>query len=204
MARIGGRNLWLAWPAGLLCAGVVAGLVWLAAPGVPGVVTWMGDTLRAATAPPQAAPDAPVSGLATDPDAPLDCRKLYPDALWVQLAWDRAVLLDQSHELAPTAVTALVDTLQPAVRVTCTWHGPRGAIISTLAGVGADAAGVAEAALRGEGFECAVIGDGVSCRRTQGDVREEHFVQGALWLATVETSWHPDDYGMLLAAHVWG
>ena len=29
MARIGGRSLWLAWPVGVLCAGVVGALVWL-------------------------------------------------------------------------------------------------------------------------------------------------------------------------------
>ena len=55
MARIGGRNLWLAWPVGLVCAGVVGALAWLAAPALPATVGFVGDTLRSATSSPQAA-----------------------------------------------------------------------------------------------------------------------------------------------------
>ena len=49
MARTGGRNAWIAWPAGLLCAAVVVSLAWLAQPMVPVSVAWVGDMLRAAT-----------------------------------------------------------------------------------------------------------------------------------------------------------
>ncbi|WP_186307542.1 hypothetical protein [Microbacterium sp. 1.5R] len=46
MARVGGRNLAMSWIAGLLCTGVVLGLVWFAIPIVPALASFAGDTLR--------------------------------------------------------------------------------------------------------------------------------------------------------------
>ena len=43
---MGGRNLAISWIAGLLCAGVIAGLVWFAIPIVPAVAEFVGDGLR--------------------------------------------------------------------------------------------------------------------------------------------------------------
>ncbi|MBS1698935.1 MAG: hypothetical protein JST25_11105 [Actinobacteria bacterium] len=43
MARIGGRNTPLAWLSGVVCAGVIAGLVYLAAPMGPVMMTYFGD-----------------------------------------------------------------------------------------------------------------------------------------------------------------
>ena len=51
MARVGGRNSWIAVPVGLVCAAIVAALVWLSLPMVPVTVAWAGDMLRNATAP---------------------------------------------------------------------------------------------------------------------------------------------------------
>ncbi|GAA4485594.1 hypothetical protein [Microbacterium panaciterrae] len=45
MARIGGRNSGIAWLAGVLCAGVVAGLLYLAAPMAPVMVKYFADVL---------------------------------------------------------------------------------------------------------------------------------------------------------------
>ncbi|QIG38611.1 hypothetical protein G5T42_03165 [Microbacterium sp. 4R-513] len=204
MARIGGRNLWLAWPVGLLCAGVVGALVWLAIPAVPGTVGFVGDTLRSATSKPQAASAGPVSTLALDGAAQLDCRDVYPSQLWGELAWTPDSLLSQTHAAPATAVTALVDALQPTVRVTCAWRSPRGAIITTLSTVGTDASTVTEAALLGQGFSCRPLGSGVACRRSSAGIVEEHAVRDGLWLASVETTWHPEHYGSRLAAFVWG
>ena len=203
MARIGGRNLWLAWPAGLLCAAVVGTLAWLAAPAVPGTVRFVGDTLRAATSAPEAAAAQPVGQTALAGSSPIDCRDLYPGPLWGELAWTPQVLLDQTHAAPATAVTALVDALQPAVAVTCTWHGIAGTIASTLSVVAPDAAPVADLALRGEGFSCQAYGSGVTCRRDSGGVVEEQTVRDGLWLVSVETTWHPEEYGARLAAFVW-
>jgi len=204
MARIGGRSLWLAWPVGVLCAGVVGALVWVALPAVPGTVNWIGDTLRAATSAPVAAAPSPVRTAALDPDADLDCRTLYPDRLWAQLAWGNDVLLDQDRTPPATWITALVDALQPVVRVTCSWRSTDGQIVTTLSQVAADASTIAEAALRGQGFDCETFGTGVACRRQQGDIVEEQAVRDGLWLASIETSWLPEDYGTQLAARVWG
>ncbi|WP_179297579.1 hypothetical protein [Microbacterium sp. SZ1] len=46
MARVGGRNLAMSWIAGVLCTGVILGLLWLAIPIVPTLATFAGDTLR--------------------------------------------------------------------------------------------------------------------------------------------------------------
>ena len=36
-----------------------------------------------------------------------------------------------------------------------------------------------------------------------GDVIEEHTVRDGLWLSSIETNWHPEDYGIRLDAYVW-
>ena len=205
LARIGGRNSWIAWPAGLLCAAVVAALAWIAQPMLPVSVAWMGDMLRASTTPPVQVP-APesVATLATEP-GDIDCRALYPDSLWAELTWTPSVLLSQGNSAPATAVTELVDALVPSVRITCTWRADGGrAITSTLAQVAADAGSIADASLRGQGFACGSDADAVVCARTSGDVLEEHTFRGGLWLSSVESAWHPDEYAARLAAHVWG
>jgi len=204
MARIGGRSSWIAWPVGLLCAAVVAVLAWLAQPMVPVSIAWMGDLLRASTSVPVAAP-APES-VATLAIAPgdIDCRTLYPDGLWAELIWTPQVLLSQDMALPATAVTALTDALSPSVRTTCHWRTDDGGTISsTLAGVADDAGPIADASLRGQGFACTTDAGAVVCVRTAGDV-VEHTIRDGLWLSSMETAWHPEQYGTRLAAHVWG
>ncbi len=205
MARTGGRNSWIAWPAGLLCAAAVAALVWLAQPMLSVSVTWMGDMLRATTSEPVAAPvSEPVATQAIAP-GDIDCRALYPDDLWAELTWTPNVLLSQDMSPPATAVTSLTDALVPSVRVTCRWRAGDGrVIVSTLAGVAGDADRIAEAALRGQGFACTADDVALVCTRTAGKVVEEHTIRDGLWLSSVETVWHPDVYGARLAAHVWG
>lgn len=208
MARIPGRNSWLAWPAGLVCAAVVAGLVWLSAPMAPVVVAWVGETLRTATSRPVAAPESPPRPplhAAAESDASLDCRALYPSDLWTELAWRPDGLLAQDLSLPATTVTSLTDALAPQVRVTCGWRfGDGGTLATTLARVGEGAVPVAEAALQGQGFDCAMAGDVLECRRDQGGVVEEHALSGDLWIASVETGPAPDEYGHRLAEALWG
>ncbi|MBS1672873.1 MAG: hypothetical protein JSS74_02785 [Actinobacteria bacterium] len=45
MARIGGRNAVLAWLVGVLCAGVIAGLLYLAAPMGPVMMQYVSSLL---------------------------------------------------------------------------------------------------------------------------------------------------------------
>ncbi|MFD5226472.1 hypothetical protein ACFWHT_12690 [Microbacterium sp. NPDC058342] len=44
-ARVGGRNLAISWIAGVLCAGVVGGLVWLSLPAGPSLLAIVGMML---------------------------------------------------------------------------------------------------------------------------------------------------------------
>ncbi len=91
------------------------------------------------------------------------------------------------------------------MRITCHWRADGGrTIVSTLAGVAADAGPIAEASLRSQGFACATDAEALVCTRTSGGVLEEHVFRERLWLSSVETDWHPDAFGERLAAHVWG
>ncbi|MFB7884706.1 hypothetical protein [Microbacterium sp. NPDC056057] len=204
MARIGGRNSWIAVPAGMLCAAVVASLVWLALPMVPVAVAWVGDTLRSATAPrPEATPVQTPARIAADGGA-IDCRTLYSDDLWNELTWREGSLLNQSTAAPATAAAAFADAAAPDVLVTCTWRFDSGGIVTTLSKVDADAATIAEAALAGDGFSCRTADAATVCDRTRGAVLEEHTLRDGLWLVSVETAWHPDDYGPRLDHTVWG
>jgi hypothetical protein len=206
MARIGGRNLWIAVPAGLMCAAVVAALVWLALPMIPVAIAWVGDTLRAATSRPLAAPQEVPARPPVVFDDELECHGMYPSDLWTELVWTPDSLLSQTRSAPATSVAAVVDALTPTVRLTCSWRARAGAmtISTTLARVGADAVSIAGAALRGAGFACTGADDALSCHRTAGHVIEEHTVRDGFWLSSVETAWHPDDYGERLAAHLFG
>lgn len=204
MARIGGRNAWIAVPAGILCAAVVGTLVWLSLPMLPVTVAWVGDTLRNATAPePRATPRETPAQTAADGGA-IDCRTLYSDDLWNELTWRAGSLLGQSQVPPATTATSFADAAAPQVLVTCTWRFETGGIVTTLAKVDTAASSIAEAALSGEGFACEVAGGATVCTRTQGGVREEHTLRDGLWLVSVETQWHPEDYGSRLDRSVWG
>jgi hypothetical protein len=205
VARVGGRNAWIAVPAGLACAAVVAGLVWLSMPMVPVTVAWAGDMLRNATTP-EADPspgDTPARRAATG--IALDCRAIYTDALWNELTWTGGAILDQSFDAPATTVTALTEVLAPEVRLTCAWTTDDGAsVASTLAVVGVDGPTLAEAALRGQGFACAIGETGLRCTRADGDAVETHVFRDGLWLANAERSWHPEGYASGVEREVFG
>ncbi|WP_438353818.1 hypothetical protein [Microbacterium sp. CJ88] len=202
MARIGGRNLWLAVPAGVFCAGVVGVLAVLATPMVPVAAAWVGVSFHNATnMPPPTTPVGTADRFASTMSS--DCRSLYADSLWSELTWTPRVLLSQTLAAPATAETSLTQALAPTVRVTCTWRGQRDASISTtVASVGPDAGAVAQAALTASGFTCSASG-WTQCTRTQGEVVEEHVVRGGLWISSVETSWHPDHYSGRMMSRLW-
>lgn len=205
MARVGGRNSWIAVPAGIACAAIVAVLVWLSLPMVPVAVTWAGEMLRnATTASPESAPaDTPASQVAQG--ATVDCHAMYPESLWNDLTWQSRALLDQSSDPPATAATSLIEVLTPDVRLTCAWTASDGGTVaSTLAVIPADAQGIAEAALRGQGFACTVSDAVLRCARTEGDDAEAHVLRDGLWLSSIERSWHPDDYASRLERQVFG
>lgn len=205
MARVSGRNSLIAVPAGLICAAIVAALVWLSLPMVPVTVAWAGDMLRNATSPlpaPSAGDTAARHALAGEA---VDCRTLYSASLWNEMSWQGRTLLEQSFDPPPTEVAALSEVLEPQVRVTCAWTDREGRVVaSTLSAVAPEAAGLGESALRGQGFACAAADDAVRCARTQSGVIESHVFRDGLWLSSVERSWHPDDYGARLERSVFG
>lgn len=205
MARVGGRNSLIAVPAGLICAAVVAVLVWMSLPMVPVTVAWAGDMLRNATSPrPAPSSEDTAAGRALAGE-PVDCRALYSPSLWNELTWQGRTILDQAADPPPTDVAALTEVLTPQVRVSCVWTDRAGRTVATsLAEIPPDAPALAEAALRGQGFACA-SGDGaIRCTRTQGEAVESHVMRDGLWLASLERAWHPDDYGARVERSVFG
>lgn len=193
VAKIGGRSAWLAWPAGLVCLGVVLTLVVMAAPGVPAAVDFVGSTLRGGTAA-RAAEAAEAERRERIGEAATDCRSLYPDRLWAELTWTPEVLLSQNGD-APAVDESLLAALTPAVRFTCAWRLEDGrSIRSTVSTVPDGGASIAQAALSAVGFGCSVEGERVHCERSADGVTEVHDLQGETWLATVMDRWTSDDY----------
>jgi hypothetical protein len=201
---IGGRSGWIAWPVGVLCVGVVAGLVWLAQPGVPGAVQLAGDLLREGSQSREAAASTPrpiesIGTALTD-----DCRSLYPDGLWSQLTWQPHIVLTQTQDAPDTSAVSVRDALQADVLMTCRWREPGGGTVSsTLARVDAEATLLAQPGFGSQGFNCAASGDGVRCTKTAGETTEIDIVRGGMWLSTIERSWHPERYSAQLVQRLW-
>lgn len=203
MARTGGRSTWIAVPVTLVCFAIVGMLVWLALPMMPVAGAWVGDSLRGASERANRAP-APPAARVIDFDT-LDCRGIYPDALWAELTWTAGVVLRQDRTAPATAATTVTEALAPQVRVTCRWSRRQpGTIVTTLASVDPGVTPVAEAALASQGFRCARTETALNCDRDRGRVREEHTLRDGLWLSSVETRWRPERYGARLDAFVFG
>ncbi len=202
---IGGRSGWIAWPVGVLCIGVVGGLVWLAAPGIPAAVQLVGDVLRSGSAQndrPAATP-RPIESIGTALTD--DCRSLYPDGLWASLTWQQHVVLDQSQSAPQTSATTVRDALNPEVLMTCAWRdGKGGTVTTTLSRVDAATAAIAGSGFASSGFACTPMSAaGVRCTKTTGGTSEEEIVDGEMWLTTTEKDWHPDGYTDQLVRRLW-
>ncbi|WP_434970741.1 hypothetical protein [Microbacterium sp. bgisy207] len=204
MARVPGRDNRIAIPVMVLCLGVVGALVWFAIPGMPMVLAWAGGTAgNAATM--LAATPTPRAVVADGLDvAATDCRELYPDDLWNELTWTSDAILNQSTGASATAATDLVAALAPTAARTCAWTDSAGqSVVTTFATVADDAAGIAEAALRGQGFACTTTDGTLSCTADTAAGDEHQAVHGALWVTTVAGSWYPEDYDDRIAVHLW-
>ncbi|HWL77023.1 hypothetical protein [Microbacterium sp.] len=202
MARTGGRNLWIAVPAGLLCAAIVVALAYFAMPMVPLSVAWAGEVLRAATTPKDPGETPTPIAMAERPD----CRDLFPDDLWIELVWSRDALLAQSIAVPDTMPPTLVEALTPTVLVTCVWRGTDGRqLVTSLARIPDETAPIAEASLRAEGFLCRkVAGGALICRQPSGDNLVQQVLRDGVWLSIAERGWHPPGFADRLTAHVWG
>jgi hypothetical protein len=196
MARVGGRNVWIAWPVGIICTVVVAVLVVLAVPGIPASVIFVGDTLRAAGSAPTAKPEPAPTPAST-------CRELYSADLWSSLVWSRNNLLTQRRTPAastPEAVAASGAT----VVVTCHWRGTAGrSMETTVSTVTPEGASAVQATLSSQGFGCQVSGDTVHCERAAGGVVEVHDIRGDRWVSSTLTNWMPDGYAETVASRAF-
>lgn len=201
MARIGGRSLWLAWPAGLFCLAAVLGLGVLAAPGVPGAVAFVGDTLRAATGTPTAVPTEP-------PTPATECRHLYSQPMWSSLVWSPEALLSQ-RRTAPLSTAEAVAAASPTPVVTCHWRGVDGRFLeTTVSTVTTEGAAAAAATLASQGFACDTAPDATQiavthCARTSGDVEEVHDLRGDRWVSSTLSGWSPVGYAEVVASHAF-
>jgi hypothetical protein len=197
MARVGGRNAWIAWPAGIVCAAVVAVLILLALPGVPGAVTFVGDTLRSARSAPTATPEPSPTPAAT-------CGELYTPELWSSLVWSRDNLLTQRRTPAASTSEAVAASGATVV-VTCHWRGrPGQSLETTVSTVTPQGASAVQATLSSQGFGCQVSGDTVHCERTSDGVVEVHDLRGDRWVSSTLTNWMPDGYAAVVASRAFG
>lgn len=199
MARVGGRNSAFAWIVGILCAGVVGVLAWIAAPLMPVAVQFVADQLN----PPTSEPAAGSGGAGADDPQPSECRDLYPGDLWSELTRTEDAVLTPSDEWATSAASGLLDALTPTLRFTCAWTGDERAVVTSLADVPADAGAIAETALPALGFTCAPVEVRTRCVREDGQTVETIETGGGLWVMSVESGWRPDRYADRVAAQVW-
>ncbi|MDQ1137995.1 hypothetical protein QE410_002794 [Microbacterium sp. SORGH_AS 1204] len=201
MARIGGRSLWLAWPAGLFCLAAVAGLAVLAAPGVPGAVSFVGDTLRAASGRP-----ATVEAEPAEPAT--DCRHLYSQPMWSSLVWSPEALLSQ-RRTAPLSTPEAVAAATPTTIVTCHWRGVGGRFLETTVSiVTPEGSAAAAATLSSQGFACETAPDATQtavthCERVSGEVDEVHDLRGDRWVSSTLSGWSPADYAAVVASRAF-
>jgi len=217
---IGGRRWWLAWPAGIVCAGIVAGLVYLAVPAVPAVVSYGAGVLRQGAQgtdadAPTGKPLASIGTALTD-----DCVSLYPPSLWVQLAFDPHTVLSQDLTSPAAELTTAMARWHPAVRMTCAWRAGDGSTVRTSLidlrvpessrtpdGASGDAAQQAiAAALADLGFGCRLSGAGaalLTCTRASSGASDTEVIEGTVWLSTTETGWHPAGYSAGLVDRLW-
>lgn len=197
MARIGGRSLWLAWPVGVLCLAAVVALGVLAAPGVPTAVTFVGDTLRAAS--------TATTGPAAEPAEPAtDCRHLYSQPLWSSLVWSPEALLSQ-RRTPPASTPDAVAAAGSTVVVTCHWRGAGDAFLeTTVSTVGPEGAAAVQATLAGQGFSCSTDDGTVHCERAGADALEVHDLRGDRWVSSTLHGWAPAGYAAIVASHAFG
>lgn len=200
MARVGGRNAFIAWVVGIGCAAILGVLAFLAVPLLPASVSWVGNVVERPTSQP-AADDVQE----TAPEGTIaECDQLYGEALWAALRFEDGAVLTPSTDAPTTTAAALVSALQPQVQLTCSWTAEIGSVTTTLATVATDAGAIAASALPASGFTCEAIEDRTRCARTDGDLTETIEAGGGLWVSTSESAWHPAGYTARVADRVWG
>ena len=92
--------------------------------------------------------------------------------------------------------------------VTCAWRSDAGAITTAFTRVGEDAAGLVDAALRGQGFTCVRADDALRCDRGsaagEAGASEHHIVRDGMWIVTSADGAYPEEFDARLEKHIWG
>ncbi len=200
MARVGGRNAFIAWVVGIGCLATLGVLAYLAVPMLPASLAWLGSAGQGPAATSDAvaaAGDEAVDG------PPTECADLYGEPMWAAMRFTRGAVMTPSSDAPVTTATTLVTAVQPQVTMTCSWHADAGTVSTTLATVPTDAGAIAAAALPAAGFACTTQNDRTTCTRSDGDLTETIAAGGGLWLSTSESGWHPEGYAADTAANVW-
>lgn len=202
MARVGGRNAFIAWVVGIGCAATLGALAFLAVPLLPSSVSWLGGTVGGSadgetTAPAAEGPEGDPTG------APTACDQLYGQALWAELRFADGAVLTPSQDAPTTTAAALVSALQPQVQMTCSWNADAGSVTTTVATVATDAGAIAASALPAAGFDCEAREERMRCTRADGDLVETIEAGGGLWVSTSESTWHPSGLADRVADQVW-
>lgn len=199
MARVGGRNAFIAWVVGIGCAATLGALAFLAVPLLPASMSWVENTVDRPTTQPVADDGAQSETAGT----PTECDQLYGEALWALLRFEDGAVQTPSTDAPTTTATALVSALQPQVLLTCSWTAEVGTVTTTVATVATDAGAIAASALPASGFACETIADRTRCARTDGDLTETVEAGGGLWVSSSESGWHPAGYTSRVADRVW-
>jgi len=206
---IGGRRWWLAWPAGILCAGIVAGLVYFAYPAVPGVIAYSIELLQqgarsGGASKPTVKPVGEIGTALTD-----DCVSLYPSSLWIELTIDPHTVLSQDMTAPASDLMTAMAPWHPAPRMTCGWRASDGGTVRTslvdLTGATTAQPRIADA-LGSRGFACSAAGmpaAPLTCTRTDGAETRTEVIDGGFWLSTTEDGWHPGGYVNALVDRLW-
>lgn len=200
MAQIPGRKMWLAAPAAVVCVVVLMALVVLAAPMVPAIGAWIGNTTQNALK-----AEEPVE-LVTSSEVH-DCRDLYPQELWAEIMWTERPLLSQNRVLLlPDAPSeALAQSLDISWVLSCQWQRDApGTIQTSLMQVPDGTVAIAQTTLGAAGYSCASTGSAISCRLEKDGVITLQSFGGQWWLSTVVSDWELDRYGERLTAYLWG
>ncbi|MBB2975412.1 hypothetical protein FHX49_000978 [Microbacterium endophyticum] len=213
MAKTGGRNNWLAWPVGLLCAAVIGVLVVVALPMIGPSIDWVGNALRGPTVAPRLVVEPEDARLGTD-TAPVDavdpsesvdeCRALYTDVLWEELSSRTGGEPIQDASAPITHASSLAAALKPDVQETCAWNATTtGKIVTTVSKVAGSAQAIAQASLGSQGYVCSEFGDGIRCTKNIENTREDHVFRDGLWVATQFSAWEPSLYTERVAERLW-
>jgi hypothetical protein len=215
---IGGRKWWLAWPAGLLCAGIVAGLAYYAAPAVPGVLAYTVEMVQQgartqAVPVPTAKPIDEIGTALTD-----DCVSLYTTVLWLELTFQPHTVLGQDMTAPDAELMTALAAWHPSPRMTCAWRQANGGTVRTslvdlrvpATGTQTESGDAAQraiaVALGKRGYGCLLSGSGaalLTCTRTSGVTTETEVFDGSAWLSDRESGWHPAGYMDALVDRLW-